>query len=85
MMSLSLAVGPWNLSLELGKTQPEPESALETVTLSDGSEADLGELEGPQAVASYGFTHIVGEAGPMLIDPEDFPEGSVIRRADEAS
>lgn len=79
MLSLSLSVGSWNLSFELGKSQEEPESAVERVTLSDGTEIGAVYAE-EQAIAGYGFSCIVGEAGPELIDPEDFGPGACVAR-----
>lgn len=75
MVSLELTVGRWELSFSLGKA----EDAVAVVRLSDLSSIAESEEEDAEE-ASFGF-RIVGEPGPEIIYPEDFPPGSVIRPA----
>ena len=75
MMSLALALGRWNLSFELGRTE-EPEEAPARVTLSDNSEP--AEAYEPDVEDGFGFVtaryDAPGWTGPAVIVGEDGPE-----------
>lgn len=74
MVSLSLAVGQWSLSFELGRTPPDPdppEEGVERVSVGDGTEVSGALHQDVEATAGYGFTYIVGEAGPELWSPDE--------------